>query len=359
MASVNVYSAEHVDELTDGAVTGAAITSGHLILQLGDGSTVDVGSIVTNPPVATDSVEGVVELATDTETVTGTDSTRAVTPLGLAALVATLNTVKTASGLAETALPTSYPVGYSIMSLSSSSWSLSSGSGTVLTNYIDTNHCTQTFHANSGGTQAVKVWTRQYHSSNGGGGWTAWEQVLVLATLTPGSFTQTTTFTSYPAGYSRLYYTSANGGSWDFTGNAGEVITYVDGTDFARQTFTKHVGGSSGITEEWVRTANSTTGWTPWRRIVTAAADSGNPKAMAWGTVSITPVANTVTTLAVVFPTGRFSTTPTNVQVTANSGLPGTSITEVCASNVTATGMDISLYRTNATATFIWWLAIL
>lgn len=358
MASGTFYDSEKIDDMVDGTVVGAVISAQHLVLQKTDGSTQDVGAILTSMPVATNTVEGVVELATDAETVTGTDSTRAVTPLGLAALTATLNVVKVASGLNESALPTAYPVGHSVMILSASAWSLNSGSGTVLTYYIDSTHATQTFHANAGGTQAVKMWTRQYHTTNGGGGWTTWEQVLVLATLNPAAFTQTTAFTSYPAGYSRIYYTAANSSSWDFTSMAGEVLTFVDGTDFARQTFTRHVGGSTGVPEEWFRTANSTTGWTPWRRIITAAADSGNPKAMAWGSVSITPVASQISTVTVTFPAGRFSAVPTCVQVTANSGLPGTSITEVTASNLTQTSVDISLYRTNATATFIWWLAI-
>jgi hypothetical protein len=48
---------------------------------------------------ATASAKGAVELATDAETITGTDATRAVTPAGLAAKVATA----TASGVVELA----------------------------------------------------------------------------------------------------------------------------------------------------------------------------------------------------------------------------------------------------------------
>lgn len=358
MASVNVYSAEHIDELTNGAVTGAAITDEHLILTLQDGSEVDVGSIVASPPVATTSVEGVVELATDSETIAGTDTTRATTPFGVAAYGATLNTVKAITALVETALPSSYPSGISIMTLSSSAWSLNSGTGTVITYNAATDRVVQTFYGASGGTQAPTSWVREYHSSGGGGGWTVWNRVYLTADLTPGSFAQTTAFTAYPLGWSRIYYTSVNSTSWNFSGSAGEVLTYVDGTDFARQTFTKHVGGSSGVTELWLRTANSATGWSPWRIMLTANTGGWSPGAMAWGSVTITPVANTPTSASIVFPAGRFAIAPACIQVTANTGVPGSSVTEVSAASVTSSGMDIWIYRTGTTATAVWWLAL-
>lgn len=99
MAVVTVYSSAKVDEITDGAVVNAAIIDGNLILTLRDGSTIDVGEIVSAIADATSTVKGVVELATDAETATGTDTTRAVTPFGLASLVAT----ETIRGLIELA----------------------------------------------------------------------------------------------------------------------------------------------------------------------------------------------------------------------------------------------------------------
>jgi hypothetical protein len=360
VASVTVYSSDAIDELIEGTVVGATFTDDHLILTLKDDSTVDVGAVVTSLDVATTTNEGIVELATDAETLTGTDTTRAVTPFGAAALAASIKASQVVSGILEAATPASYPVGNSVMALTSSAWSLNSGTGTVLTTSINTTHASQTFYADGGGTLASRVWTREYHTTNGGGGWTAWSQVLLQQNLTPASFSQTTVFTSYPQGYSRLIYTTANSTSWGFSGSAGEVITYVDGTDFARQVFTKHVGGTSNKTDMWIRTANSASGWTNWRIMMAADQAGGVPTAMAWGSANMaTVLANAITTLSITFPTGRFASTPTCVQVTANSGLPGTSITEVSASNVTATGMDINLYRTNATATIIWWMAIL
>ena len=41
------------------------------------------------PPAASESTQGIVELATIAETTTGTDTTRAVTPAGVTALAAT------------------------------------------------------------------------------------------------------------------------------------------------------------------------------------------------------------------------------------------------------------------------------
>lgn len=48
------------------------------------------GDLVTPPPAASTTQQGIVELATNAETITGTDAARAVTPAGLAAKVAAL-----------------------------------------------------------------------------------------------------------------------------------------------------------------------------------------------------------------------------------------------------------------------------
>ncbi len=85
MSSVTVYSTAKMEELLNAGVVGASITSGHLYLHMRDESTIDVGAVLSGLPTASTSTPGIVELATDTETITGTDSTRAVTPFGLAA----------------------------------------------------------------------------------------------------------------------------------------------------------------------------------------------------------------------------------------------------------------------------------
>lgn len=99
MASVILYTNEKIDELIADGVVNAVITDGHLILQKQDGSTVDVGEIIIDIPAASETVEGIVELATDTETITGTSTALAVTPFGLAARVAS----ETARGMIELA----------------------------------------------------------------------------------------------------------------------------------------------------------------------------------------------------------------------------------------------------------------
>jgi microcystin-dependent protein len=74
----------------DTVIGGHMDGSGHLILEQHDGSTIDAGSALPALPTASDTVSGIVELATDAETITGTDATRAVTPHGLFAASTTL-----------------------------------------------------------------------------------------------------------------------------------------------------------------------------------------------------------------------------------------------------------------------------
>lgn len=106
MASVTVYTAEKVDDIADVLIATATIEAGHLILVQRNGSEIDVGALGAAAD-ASDTVKGLVELATDTETATGTDSTRAVTPLGLAGLTST----ETRRGLIELATTTEATTG--------------------------------------------------------------------------------------------------------------------------------------------------------------------------------------------------------------------------------------------------------
>jgi hypothetical protein len=275
MATVTGLTAARMLAIEAKTVTGGSIDEfGHLILTQTDGGTVDAGFF----PPASETVKGVVELATSAETSGATDNTRAVTP---ASLVPTLGritalesaTVKVVSGKTESELPVAYGTGISMQSLSpGSGWTPNSGVGTVVTHKVSTNRCSQTFYSNSGGTKPVLMWTRSYHDTEGGGGWTPWMQMSVMNNLVPGSFTQTTLFTDYPQGQSRIYYTAVNSTAWTFSGRAGEITTYRDGTDFARQTWTQHAGGSANNTEMWVRTANAASGWSKW---LIVAGDTG------------------------------------------------------------------------------------
>lgn len=99
MASVVVMTAAKVQELFDSGVVDVNITGGHLILVYGNGTEVDAGALGSGAADASDTVKGIVELATDTETQAGVDSARAVTPFSLATLTAS----DTRKGLVELA----------------------------------------------------------------------------------------------------------------------------------------------------------------------------------------------------------------------------------------------------------------
>lgn len=89
MAEVTVYSQAHIDAMLDQTVVGVTLSSGNLMIALGDGSTINAGYLLNSLAGSTTDYAGIIELATDTETIAGTDSIRAVTPFTLAALIAT------------------------------------------------------------------------------------------------------------------------------------------------------------------------------------------------------------------------------------------------------------------------------
>ncbi len=71
------------------------------------------------------------------------------------------------------------------------------------------------------------------------------------------------------------------------------------------------------------------------------------------GTVDITPsAANTPTKVTVSLSSVGFTSVP-NIQVTANSSVPGTQVTGVSYSNLTLTSVDIYLTRTNTNTTTV------
>lgn len=70
--------------IVDGTIDG----SGHLILTAHDGTEIDAGYMIASVPDASTTVKGIVELATNAETILGTDTVRAVTPAAFAAAIA-------------------------------------------------------------------------------------------------------------------------------------------------------------------------------------------------------------------------------------------------------------------------------
>lgn len=77
---------------------------------------------------------------------------------------------------------------------------------------------------------------------------------------------------------------------------------------------------------------------------------------LQWGTVSITPVANTPTSASVTFPIA-YDDVP-NIQVSVVSGVPGTNVSGYSHLNDTATGTTLYVTRTNTVATVLRWFAI-
>jgi hypothetical protein len=404
VATVTVVNAERTLEIeAANIIDGEVNAAGHLILERHDGALLDLGAVsgvqvdpgtgyvktdvfsyvgTTDPgavpdgsvwfdptdvagPFASETQKGLVELATTAETEGLADGTRAITPAGLASTIGALdgrldvlevykNFLLTSNSKAETDTPNSYSVGTSYMTATTSSgWSLNAGFGLVVTQKTETSRVTQTFYVNASSTTITpRSWVR--HGISDGSAWTAWNQHQNMYTLNPANFAQTTGITGYPLGWSRLYYTSANSSAWDFSGNSGEVLTYVDGTDYAKQTFVTHSSGA-GTPNMWIRTANAANGWTAWRKAIFRE-DAGIPKAMASGTLTITPVANTPTSQAVSFPAGRFSSTP-HIVISPITTVPGTQVTGWGASGASSTGFDAYVTRTNTTATILNWIA--
>ena len=77
---------------------------------------------------------------------------------------------------------------------------------------------------------------------------------------------------------------------------------------------------------------------------------------VCFGEVTITPKANTATSKAVVFK--KSFSNVCSVVITPISAVPGTQVLGVAAANITNTGFDAYLTRTNTNTTGSKWLAI-
>ena len=114
MATVQSMNLARLLALEADTVIGGHIDgSGNLILEQHDGSTINAGSSIPVVPDASETVKGKVELATTAEATTGTDTTRAVTPAGLAAAVGSLvpDASETVKGKVELATTTEAAAG--------------------------------------------------------------------------------------------------------------------------------------------------------------------------------------------------------------------------------------------------------
>jgi hypothetical protein len=126
MATVQGYTTAHVDGIEDQLIVSAVIDgSGHLILTKNDSSTIDAGAISSSVSDASTTVKGKVELADGTETAALSDTTRAVTPGGLASVIGPMNTAisgKQASDSDLTAIAGLSPAANDFMQYKSSAW---------------------------------------------------------------------------------------------------------------------------------------------------------------------------------------------------------------------------------------------
>lgn len=104
MATVLVYTKAFVDGILQDVIVSAEIDAfGHLILTTNGGAEIDAGGLPV--PDASLTVKGIVELATDAETLTGTDTARAITPSNLTAKLAVVvvDASDTVKGIVELA----------------------------------------------------------------------------------------------------------------------------------------------------------------------------------------------------------------------------------------------------------------
>lgn len=86
MATVTGYTAARMQEIIDTTIQSGSIDgNGHLILTTYNGTLIDAGPVLGTVPDASDTIKGIVELATNAEAITGTDTVRAITPAALKA----------------------------------------------------------------------------------------------------------------------------------------------------------------------------------------------------------------------------------------------------------------------------------
>jgi hypothetical protein len=308
VATVTVVTADRTLEIeATSIVDGEINAAGHLILTRHDGTPLDMGAVsgvqldagttyakadvfsyvgdtdpgavpngsvwfdTTGPtgPFASVTQQGLVELATNAETIAGTDEQRAVTPASLASVPGNKVQILAPNAVTETALPSAYPLGISQMSLTTSSgWSQNSGFGSVITYRTETDRTVQHFYSHPGGTGAPRMWLRQYHTSNNGGGWTSWSKVMTMKEEASTDASQADGITTYPTGWSRIYFDNLTSAGWDFSGKWGELVTYFDGGGFAKQTFTEHGSGSGTVISVWKRSGNGGAGWSQWAKFI-------------------------------------------------------------------------------------------
>jgi hypothetical protein len=140
---------------------------------------------------------------------------------------------------------------------------------------------------------------------------------------------------------------------------AGDVLLAQELNDYLMDQSVMNFGGSAARSSAIpTPTSGMVSYLTDERRIEVYDGDIYRPKtpfAMEAGTVSITPVANSSTGVAVTFATGRFTQTP-KVNATANSA--ANALRTTTFSGPSPTGVTIRVFRTDTVGTGVDWIAI-
>lgn len=89
MATVTGLTAERMLAIEAASIVAGEVDNGtgHLMLETQGGSIIDAGYVMGNAVDATETLKGIVELATNAEVAAGTDTVRAITPAGLASVM--------------------------------------------------------------------------------------------------------------------------------------------------------------------------------------------------------------------------------------------------------------------------------
>jgi hypothetical protein len=189
VATITGLTAERMLQIEASSVVSGVINEfDHLILSQHDGTPIDAGPLPGTPDAST-TVKGRVELATEAETIAFTDTTRAITPAGIASTyyglkgrldvieakpLVTMASLLPAS-FSQNTLFTSYPQGFSRLyytTTNSSAWGFSGKTGEVLTYVEGSDFAKQTWTRHVGGsTNFTEVWIRTANAVNG---WSKW-----------------------------------------------------------------------------------------------------------------------------------------------------------------------------------------
>ena len=110
------------------------------------------------------------------------------------------------------------------------------------------------------------------------------------------------------------------------------------------QVYEQDTAPTGKVGDLWIDTSSEVNSWSSFM-----------PFAMAAGEVTITPVANTPTSVTVTFPAGRFTDAP---RVVVTGRTTSTAFVWASGGGATATSFTASLLRTNTTATALDWIAI-